>query len=86
MLEKEKKLIIEKIQDSKMDLSLIFSGCGFQFLNNILKVSGSSKFFIKADGLKTVIALAIKAETLITSLSFRVKLLLLDIFSRIIDF
>ncbi len=49
MLEKEKKLIIEKIQNSKMDLSLIFSGCGFQFLNNILKVSGSSKFFINAE-------------------------------------
>mgnify|MGYP001160784756 FL=1 len=49
MIEKEKKLIIEKIQNSKLDLSLIFSGCGFQFFNNILKVSGSSKFFINAE-------------------------------------
>ena len=49
MIEKEKKLIIEKIQNSKLDLSLIFSGCGFQFFNSILKVSGSSKFFINAE-------------------------------------
>ena len=49
MLEKEKKLIIEKIQNSKLDLSLVFSGCGFQFFNDILKISGSSKFFINAE-------------------------------------
>ena len=49
MLEKEKEIIINKIQNSKLDLSLIFSGCGFQFFNNILKISGSSKFFINAE-------------------------------------
>ena len=31
MLEKEKKLIIEKIQNSKMDLSLIFLGVDSSF-------------------------------------------------------
>ena len=49
MLEKEKEIIIKKIQNSNLDLSLIFSGCGFQFFNNILKISGSSKFFINAE-------------------------------------
>ena len=39
MLEKEKEIIIKKIQNSDLDLSLIFSGCGFQFFNNILKIS-----------------------------------------------
>ena len=49
MLEKEKEIIIKKIQNSNLDLSLIFSGCGFQFFHNILKISGSSKFFINAE-------------------------------------
>lgn len=49
MLEKEKKLIIEKIQSSDIDICVNISGCGFQFLNNILKISGASKFLLNAE-------------------------------------
>ena len=49
MLEKEKKLIIEKIQSSDIDICVNTSGCGFQFLNNILKISGASKFLLNAE-------------------------------------
>ena len=49
MLEKEKKLIIEKIQNSDIDICVNISGCGFQFLNNILKISGASKFLLNAE-------------------------------------
>ena len=49
MLEKEKKLIIEKIQNSDIDICVNISGCGFQFLNNILKISGTSKFLLNAE-------------------------------------
>ena len=49
MLEKEKKLIIEKIQNSDIDICVNLSGCGFQFLNNILKISGASKFLLNAE-------------------------------------
>ena len=49
MLEKEKKLIIEKIQNSDIDICVNISGCGFQFLNNILKISGASKFLLNVE-------------------------------------
>ena len=49
MLEKEKKLIVEKIQNSDIDICVNISGCGFQFLNNILKISGASKFLLNAE-------------------------------------
>ena len=49
MLEKEKKLIIEKIQNSDIDICVNLSGCGFQFLNNILKISGASKFLLNVE-------------------------------------
>jgi len=49
MLEKEKKLIIEKIQNSDIDICVNISGCGFQFLKNILKISGASKFLLNAE-------------------------------------
>ena len=49
MLEKEKKFIIEKIQNSDMNICINISGCGFQFLNNILKISGTSKFLLNAE-------------------------------------
>ena len=49
MLEKEKIIIIEKIQNSHLDICVNLSGCGFQFLNNILKQSGTSKFLINVE-------------------------------------
>ena len=49
MLAKEKKLIIEKIQNSDIDICVNTSGCGFKFLNNILKISGASKFLLNAE-------------------------------------
>ena len=49
MLEKEKKLIIEKIQISDIDICINLSGCGFQFLNNVLRISGASKFLLNAE-------------------------------------
>ena len=49
MLEKEKKLIIEKIQNSDIDICINLSGCGFQFLDNVLRISGTSKFLLNAE-------------------------------------
>ena len=49
MLEKEKKLIIEKIQNSDLDICINLSGCGFQFLDNVLRISGTSKFLLNAE-------------------------------------
>ena len=49
MLEKEKKLIIEKIQNSDLDICINLSGCGFQFLDNVLRISGASKFLLNAE-------------------------------------
>ena len=49
MLEKEKIIIIDKIQNSSLDLCINLSGCGFKFLNSILKQSGASKFLINAE-------------------------------------
>ena len=49
MDEKEKINIIKQIQDSKIQLCISFSGAGFQFLNDILKLEGASKCLLNAD-------------------------------------
>jgi len=49
MDEKEKINIIKQIQDSKIQLCVSFSGAGFQFLNDILKLEGASKCLLNAD-------------------------------------
>jgi hypothetical protein len=49
MNEKEKINIIKQIQDSKIQLCISFSGAGFQFLNDILKLEGASKCLLNAD-------------------------------------
>ena len=49
MDEKEKINIIKQIQGSKIQLCVSFSGAGFQFLNDILKLEGASKCLLNAD-------------------------------------
>ena len=49
MDEKEKINIIKQTQDSKIQLCVSFSGAGFQFLNDILKLEGASKCLLNAD-------------------------------------
>ena len=49
MDEKEKINIIRQIQDSNIQLCISFSGAGFQFLNDILKLEGASKCLLNAD-------------------------------------
>ena len=43
MDEKEKINIIKQIQDSNIQLCISFSGVGFQFLYDLLKLEGASK-------------------------------------------
>ena len=45
MDEKEKINIIKQIQDSNVLICISFSGAGFQFLNDILKLEGASKCY-----------------------------------------
>jgi len=49
MDEKEKVNIIKQIQDSNIQLCISFSGAGFQFLNDILKLEGASKCLLNAE-------------------------------------
>jgi len=49
MDEKEKINIIKQIQDSNIQLCISFSGVGFQFLNDILKLEGASKCLLNAE-------------------------------------
>ena len=49
MDEKEKINIIKQIQDSNVLICISFSGAGFQFLNDILKLEGASKCLLNAE-------------------------------------
>ncbi|MBH60793.1 MAG: hypothetical protein CL907_06500 [Dehalococcoidia bacterium] len=49
MDEKEKINIIRQIQDSNIQLCISFSGAGFQFLYDLLKLEGASKCLLNAE-------------------------------------
>ena len=49
MDEKEIINIIKLIQSSNIQLCISFSGAGFQFLNNVLRLEGASKCLINAE-------------------------------------